>query len=132
MALTDISLRYVPLRGLVEPLLLMLIDSGHPFEYSTITYEEISALREQGKLNPEDGYPFGLFPILKAKYHGESFILSECLAIGALLEEEFGGSILGKKGPLTKAKEMMLTTAAATHRSNVFYVADPVRSSLSH
>ncbi|KAH8919072.1 hypothetical protein BT69DRAFT_1322402 [Atractiella rhizophila] len=95
MALTDISLQYVPLRGLVEPLLLMLINSGRHFEYSTITYEEISALREQGKLNPEDGYPFGFFPILKAKYHGESFILSECLAIAALLEEEFGGSILG-------------------------------------
>ncbi|KAH8916258.1 hypothetical protein BT69DRAFT_1324566 [Atractiella rhizophila] len=132
MALTDISLQYVPLRGLVEPLLLMLINSGRPFEYSTITYEEISALREQGKLNPEDGYPFGLFPILTAKYHGESFVLSECLAIGALLEEEFGGGILqclrerkAKKGALIKAKEKMLTTAAATHRFNIFYITEP-------
>ncbi|KAH8917956.1 hypothetical protein BT69DRAFT_1286150 [Atractiella rhizophila] len=115
MASLDLNLTYLDIRGICEPVLLLLLDSGAPFTYHTMSYKEMSKKREEGKITPEEGYLFGFVPKLDYAMiggHGRREVLVEVSAIGEFLQDVLRPSESPRLGTVERSRLTMLYSAS--------------------
>ncbi|KAI6007336.1 hypothetical protein EDD15DRAFT_48471 [Pisolithus albus] len=115
----DLRLVYFPVRARGEPVLLLLVDSGVPFELEEIplvTWEQWKKTRQI----TNDMFPYSALPVLHARHtmteHGpKEFVLGETSAILTYLDETLdpAGTALAGKLPLEVRVRIQMVKEAA-------------------
>ncbi|KIO08198.1 hypothetical protein M404DRAFT_340113 [Pisolithus tinctorius Marx 270] len=114
-----LHLAYFPFRGRGEPILLLLVDSGVPFnleEIPVVTWEQWKKTREI----TSDKFPYSALPVLRVRHEvvqngPKEFVLAETSTILTYLNETLApaGTTLEKDLPLEVRVRIQMVKEAA-------------------
>ncbi|KAK4051666.1 hypothetical protein OIO90_004616 [Microbotryomycetes sp. JL221] len=113
--------------GRAEPILLMLVDSGTPFEQEVITRADWLVQQELEERHPSR-YPFGQLPTLTFGHGargGNDTVLGETSAILHFLSEKLAPIGAVKSPPDARARLEQIRSASATVIDRLLPFANP-------